>query len=180
MEYHRWFLLPMEEDGPKYLPDDRLDGFEVGVPFSRDQLEEAGYGVLLAYNDAEEWPVVEAWGDGYEAWNALNEIHANHHDSDTLADQPDNVLDRIEEIHGEYYQLAYNPEPFIGNLQQQLNESIQNTEPGKPTHEGNISMHEHLQNINQNFPEHANGVVDRRKDSKVSQAKRALSGEEGL
>lgn len=71
--------------------DDRLDGFTSGGPFSRTQVENAGYAGMLAYNDAEEWRVVVAWGEGNGAWNALNEIHANYHDTATLADYQQDV-----------------------------------------------------------------------------------------
>ena len=179
--YHRWFILPMEDDGnPKYLPDERLDGYNVGVSFSRQQLEDAGYGVLLAYNDAEEWPVVEAWGDGDDAWQALNEIHADYHDSDTLADLPENVLDRIENIQNEYYTYRDNPESFINSLRDQLDDALQNVEPREPMHEGNISMYEHLQNIDENFDTHSQTVLERKKSLAEERTKMMLSEGEDL
>jgi hypothetical protein len=112
--YHRWFILPMQEyenaDGgnvvstyrsPKYVSqEDRLDGFTSGGPFSRTQVSDAGYDHLLAYNDAEEWRVVVAWGEGNEAWNALNEIHAYYHDTETLADHDQDVKPVMDDRFG--------------------------------------------------------------------------------
>lgn len=108
--YHRWFILPMEEytdeeetfNAPKYVSqEDRLDGFSSGGPFSRQQVEDAGYDHLLAHNDAEEWRVVVTWGEGNDGWDALNEIHANYHDTETLADHGQDVEPVMNERFGE-------------------------------------------------------------------------------
>lgn len=108
--YHRWMLLPMEEytddngrtaRSPKYVYDeDRLDGFTSGGTFSRQNVRDAGYDHLLAHNGAEKWRVVLLWGEGTDAWNALNEIHANYHDTDTLADHDEDVKPVMEERFG--------------------------------------------------------------------------------
>ena len=109
MEYHRWFLLPIEEyqeDGetiraPKYVYDeDRLDGYSSGGPFSWQEVDEAGYSHALAFNDALEWRVVLAYGEGYDAWDALNEIHSFYHDSITLADHDNDVAPVMDERFG--------------------------------------------------------------------------------
>lgn len=109
--YHRWMLLPMEEytddngrtvRSPKYVYDeDRLDGFTSGGPFTRQDLKDAGYNHPLQFNDAEEWRVVVAWGEDNEAWNALNEIHAFNHDTETLADHGQDVAPVMDARFGE-------------------------------------------------------------------------------
>lgn len=114
-DYHRYFILPLEEyeapipevdsvqRRPRYVGDpseDRLDGYSSGGPFSRAAVENAGYDHLLAYNDGEEWRVVVAWGNGTEAWNALNEIHAFNHDTETLADHGEDVEPVMNERFG--------------------------------------------------------------------------------
>jgi len=89
---------------PKYVGDpqeDRLDGYTSGGPFTRQQVSDAGYDHPLAYNDAESWRVVVAWGEGDEVWNALNEIHANYHDSVTLADHGQDVKPVMDQRFGE-------------------------------------------------------------------------------
>ena len=113
-DYHRWFILPVVETEvedpqggteivkmPKYMDEDRLSGYSSGGPFDREQVERAGYDHLLAHNDAEEWRVVVAWGDGDEAWDALNEIHARSHDSETLADHGQDVAPVMDDRFGE-------------------------------------------------------------------------------
>jgi len=100
--YHRWLILPMVETAddaettitvPKYVDaESRLDGYGYSAgPFEREHVESAGYSHLLAYNEADRWRVVLAWGGGDTAWNALNEIHANNHDTATLADHGQDV-----------------------------------------------------------------------------------------
>lgn len=112
--YHRWLILPMHEytdemgdplTAPRYVYDevgDRLDtyGYSAG-PFSRQDLTDAGYDHLLAHNDADAWRVVVAWGEGNDAWNALNEIHANYHDTETLADHGQDVEPVLNARFGE-------------------------------------------------------------------------------
>jgi len=116
--YHRWFILPVveytdeDEDGDEFTinasayvhDEDRLNGFSSGGKFSRQDVEDAGYDHLLAHNDAEEWRVTLTWGDGNDAWDALNEIHAHNHDTETLADHGQDVepvmKDRFGEWHG--------------------------------------------------------------------------------
>lgn len=104
-QYHRWFLLPVEQytvgrvgdkivkvSQPKLVgQDDRLDGFVSGGPLTQQEVEHVGYSGLLRYSDANEWRVVVAWGEGNEARNALNELHANHHDTATLTDHGQDV-----------------------------------------------------------------------------------------
>lgn len=114
--YHRWYLLPViglddaNHHAPKYMDDDRLDGYASGGPFSREDVADAGYEHLLAHNDAERWAVVVAWGVGTDAWNALNEIHAHNHDTETLADYGDDVEpvmnDRFDEEGWNVYASA--------------------------------------------------------------------------
>lgn len=108
--YHRYMILPVVDvsaDGeptrfaPKYVStEDRLDGFCSAGPFDRQQVEDAGYDHLLAHNDAEAWRVTVAWGEDTEAWNALNEIHANHHDTETLADHGQDVAPVMDQRFG--------------------------------------------------------------------------------
>lgn len=98
--YHRWFILPatgatddpIDGGSPAYVTDSRLDGYCSGGPFSREDVESAGYDHLLAHSGADVWYVVVAWGEGYDAWNALNEIHAHYHDTETLADHGEDVV----------------------------------------------------------------------------------------
>jgi hypothetical protein len=113
--YHRWFILPMETydetDGagntiqvrePKLVgQDDRLDGFTSAGPLTRQHVSDAGYDHLLAHNEAEEWYVVVAWGEGTDAWNALNEIHAFYHDTETLADHGQDVKPVLNQRFGD-------------------------------------------------------------------------------
>ena len=87
---------------PKYVQDeDRLDGYSSGGPFTRQEVEDAGYEHLLAHNDAEKWRVVVVWGEGNEAWDALNEIHAFNHDTETLADHGKDVSPVMDDKFGE-------------------------------------------------------------------------------
>lgn len=104
--YHRWFILPVHEYDEGYAPryvseDEQLSGFSSGGPFTRQQVEDAGYHHLLSYNDADNWRVTVAWGDGDDAWNALNEIHANYHDTETLADHGQDVKPIMDDRFGE-------------------------------------------------------------------------------
>lgn len=108
--YHRWFLLPVVEYStgaetvrePKLVgQDDRLDGYTSGGPFTRQQVEDAGYANMLAYNDAEDWRVVVAWGEGNDGWQALNEIHANYHDTATLAGYQQDVAPVLDDRFGQ-------------------------------------------------------------------------------
>jgi len=88
-------------NAPKYVSDeDRLDGFSSAGPFDRNGVELAGITHPLAFNSAEKWRVVVAWGEGNDAWNALNEIHALYHDSHTLADHRQDVHPIMEERFG--------------------------------------------------------------------------------
>ena len=87
---------------PKYVHgEDRLDGYSSGGPFYRGEIEEAGYTHALAFSQAEEWRVVLAHGEGNDAWNALNEIHAFYHDSITLADHGQDVTPVMNGKFGE-------------------------------------------------------------------------------
>jgi len=93
------------EWGPKYVYDDirgngPLNAFSSAGPFSRQQVEDAGYTHLLAFNDAEEWRVVKASGDGIPAWQALNAIHAFNHDTETLADHGQDVVPVLDQRFG--------------------------------------------------------------------------------
>lgn len=114
--YSRWFILPVVElppdesgeveHGPKYVSEDirgngPLTSFTSAGPFSRQQVEDAGYTHLLAFNDAEEWSVVRASGEGYGAWNALNAIHAFNHDTETLADHGQDVVPVLDRRFGQ-------------------------------------------------------------------------------
>lgn len=86
----------------KYVHDEsRLNGYKSAGPFTRTQVENAGFGHLLAHNDADEWRVTLAWGGGNAAWDALNEIHANYHDTETLADHDTDVKSVLNDRFGE-------------------------------------------------------------------------------
>lgn len=86
---------------PKYVfNEDRLDGYSSGGPFTPAQVNSAGYSHLTAHNNATEWRVVVAWGEGTDAWQALNEIHANHHDTETLADHGQDVKPVMDDRFG--------------------------------------------------------------------------------
>jgi len=109
--YDRWFVLPIVEypedkngeivSGPKYiLNEDRLGGFSSAGPFGRGEIEEAEFNHILSFNDAEKWRVVHVWGEGTDAWDALNEITALYHDSHTLADHRENVIPVLNERFG--------------------------------------------------------------------------------
>ena len=113
--YDRWFILPVVElppdengeieFGPKYVVEDvrgggALEGFTSAGPFSRQEVEDAGYTHLLAFNDAEEWRVVKTWGEGNGAWNTLNSIHAFNHDTETLADHVQDVVSVLDQRFG--------------------------------------------------------------------------------
>lgn len=111
--YYRWLILPMatfsddeigEYRAPKYVEtESRLDAYDYSAgPFSRQDLSDAGYDHLLAYNDADSWRVVLAWGTGDDGWQALNEIHANHHDTETLADHGQDVEPVLDQRFGNH------------------------------------------------------------------------------
>lgn len=105
MVYHRWVLIPMveytDEDenytAPKYLEDeytDQINGYPCSLgPFDRDWLTNNGYGALLGNNNYETWRIVyvEAPQDN-DGWQALNELHALHGDTDTVADYQDDII----------------------------------------------------------------------------------------
>ena len=110
--YDRWFILPVIEyppnedgeirNGPKYILDEpNLSGFSSAGPFSRQDVRNAGYHHLLAFNDAEEWRVVKVWGEGNNAWNSLNAIQAFNHDTETLADHGQDVVPVLDQRFGQ-------------------------------------------------------------------------------
>lgn len=107
VRYSRWLIVPMvyfDEDvtlAPKYVyGNEKLDRFSSAGPFTREQLADAGYDHLLAHNDAEQWIVVKASGEGTGAWNELNAIHAFNHDTETLADHRQDVKPLLDKRFG--------------------------------------------------------------------------------
>lgn len=106
--YHRYFILPRSVVSPdeytmKYVgEDDRISGFSSAGPLTRQEVEDAGYSHLLAHSDASLWYIVLAWGHDNDGWDALNEVHAMHHDTETLADHGQDVVPVLDQRFNDY------------------------------------------------------------------------------
>ena len=105
--YHRWFICPAveaeppDEDAPssygslvpKYTDTDGIVGYS-GQYVPPEIAENHHAGFVVQFPDVDPWCIVKMYG----TWDALNEIHAFYHDTDTLSDHGQDVAPVLNEL----------------------------------------------------------------------------------
>ena len=97
---------------------------------------------------------------------------------------PEQAAERVREAQRNIKQLRDDPSEFLRERRGVLDRGVEQTQARDPTHEGNISMNQHLKNLRNEVDETPEKVVDRRVERLNRRAERAIERgdelEEGL
>ena len=98
----------------------------------------------------------------------------------SIDELPSQAADRAREAQKEVQQLRDDPSEFLSQRRRVLDRGVDKTQAREPTHEGNISMNQHLKNLRNEVDETPEKVLDRRVERLNRRAERAIERQEEL
>lgn len=111
---------------------------------------------------------------------SYNDFDARGISEEKKNELPEQAAERVREAQRNIKQLRDDPSEFLQKRGRVLDRGVEQTQDREPTHDGNISMNQHLKNLRKEVDETPEKVVDRRVKRLNRRAERAIERQDEL